>query len=327
MKYTYVLSFGGGLGDAYIHLVTLRALQEIFQERFVLITTERNKDLYKEENFSKIEIIELSRVNDNDGKLTAYSFNMNYFNTLLDNCDVLIDLNPWYMPFEYKDYIEGSTCNTLGRFKFFKTHIPYDCSQNIFDSTFLFAKYFNDKLDIRDFAYPPQLGVKAKNFLEKVQTALQESLFLFGIQDETKDHKLWNPGSFEDLIDRLLDRYNNAGVIVLSRKTTIDLDKIRNKQRVISFGSPRAINEFISLMHIVDLFIGIDSVFLHLTNLFKVPTIGIFGPTDPVEWGLKFTQGEIVVSKSGKTEDIPVALVEHAVNRLIEQLNAQNQLN
>jgi len=38
-----------------------------------------------------------------------------------------------------------------------------------------------------------------------------------------------------------------------------------------------------------DLFLGIDSYFLHVADFSLVPAIGLFGPTDPARWGFRVT--------------------------------------
>jgi ADP-heptose:LPS heptosyltransferase len=39
-----------------------------------------------------------------------------------------------------------------------------------------------------------------------------------------------------------------------------------------------------------DLFLGVDSCMLHAADLFRVPGVGVFGPTDPRRWGFRFAR-------------------------------------
>jgi ADP-heptose:LPS heptosyltransferase len=64
-----------------------------------------------------------------------------------------------------------------------------------------------------------------------------------------------------------------------------------------------------------DLFLGIDSCHLHAADLFRIPAVGLFGPTTARRWGVRFPphwhfQG------NGSTDAIGPGEVADALGRL-----------
>ena len=71
----------------------------------------------------------------------------------------------------------------------------------------------------------------------------------------------------------------------------------------------------LALIAEADLFVGIDSSFLHAADLFRVPGVGMFGPTAPSEWGFRFARHRHVCGK-GTMTTIGVPSVVAALNAL-----------
>jgi ADP-heptose:LPS heptosyltransferase len=45
----------------------------------------------------------------------------------------------------------------------------------------------------------------------------------------------------------------------------------------------------LAILKHADLFLGIDSCLLHAADLFRIPGVGLFGPTDPRRWGFRLS--------------------------------------
>jgi ADP-heptose:LPS heptosyltransferase len=65
-----------------------------------------------------------------------------------------------------------------------------------------------------------------------------------------------------------------------------------------------------------DLFIGVDSCFLHVADLFGVPGVGLFGPTSPQCWGFRFAEARHVTG-GGSLDDISVEAAFMALEELM----------
>jgi ADP-heptose:LPS heptosyltransferase len=48
-----------------------------------------------------------------------------------------------------------------------------------------------------------------------------------------------------------------------------------------------------------DLFLGADSSMLHAADLFRVPGVGLFGPTDPRRYGFRFARHRHIRNRRG----------------------------
>jgi ADP-heptose:LPS heptosyltransferase len=55
---------------------------------------------------------------------------------------------------------------------------------------------------------------------------------------------------------------------------------------------------------------------LHLSDLHRIPTMALFGPTNNKEWGLRFTKGVEIVSPTGNMHDIAVEQVLDCFDKL-----------
>jgi ADP-heptose:LPS heptosyltransferase len=62
-----------------------------------------------------------------------------------------------------------------------------------------------------------------------------------------------------------------------------------------------------------DAFLGVDSCMLHAADLFRVPSVGLFGPTRPSEFGLRFARHRIADgrgSMAALTPDVAAASLD-----------------
>jgi ADP-heptose:LPS heptosyltransferase len=317
IEHPYVFAYEGGLGDAYIQLPALRALHHLYGDKLTVITTEMYQRIYATESFSRVLTIITEPTR------THHKFDLQVLMDYLKDADLFIDLNCWYLPEEYDAFIRSRPYPTIGRFTFFNKYLQPDYSINSFDNSFNLIQLLDATLSLETFAAPPAPPQAVQDYLTRTRALLGDELLLFGIHDETKPEKMWRPERFEQLINRLLATYPNAGVLLLSRRTSICIDKIEEPDRVLQFTQPFQFEEIAGLVQLSDFFISIDSVFLHLADLCRIPAIGLFGPTSPEEWGLRFTQGHTIAAGSGKVEDISVDEVFDSIRKLSDTLAVQ----
>jgi ADP-heptose:LPS heptosyltransferase len=104
------------------------------------------------------------------------------------------------------------------------------------------------------------------------------------VHPETKPEKTWPPDRFAWVLDRFLAARPEY-VVLVSSLAPVDF----------GVGDPRVIRiDFhlelaFALVRHVDLFLGVDSCFLHAADLFRVSGIGLFGPTRPSQWGFRLS--------------------------------------
>jgi hypothetical protein len=66
---------------------------------------------------------------------------------------------------------------------------------------------------------------------------------------------------------------------------------------------------FLALIADADVFVGVDSVGFHAADFWRVPAVGLFGPTRPEEWGGRFSPLFSHVYGAGRMDDISVDAV------------------
>jgi hypothetical protein len=66
----------------------------------------------------------------------------------------------------------------------------------------------------------------------------------------------------------------------------------------------------LAMMRHVDLFLGVDSCFLHAADLFRVPGVALFGPTAPSEWGFRLSPSFRHVSAESMDQIRPERVLE-----------------
>jgi ADP-heptose:LPS heptosyltransferase len=322
-KKPYLFSENGGIGDAYIQLPLLRALNHIFNNKITLITSEFNKNLYMAEGFSEILTFPLDFVR--TPEYSTFKYDLKALSDLLVDADFFIDSNTWHLKEGgYEDFIRTRQFPTLGFYDFFKEHTYADFSLNSFDLSFNLAKKISENIKIEDFAYPPVLSKTISDFMAEVKSKFTKDIIILGIQDQTKEDKMWPQGNFESLINDILGKYSNVAILIFGDKSLIDKSCIHDRSRVLDFEVTFDFQVMNGFMSIIDFFIGIDSVFLHLADLHRIPSLGLFGPTNHKEWGFRFTNGIELVAKNGKMSSISIEEVLKAFSILTETETASN---
>src|SRR5262249_48126309 len=122
------------------------------------------------------------------------------------------------------------------------------------------------------------------------------------VHADTKPEKMWETTNFIATLDLFLQRHPEFVVWVVG---TEDLQlnggqqggKVRRYLRL-------PLGQAMALVAEADLFLGVDSCMLHVADLFRVPGVGLFGPTLPAEWGFRFGTHLHLVGNDGELASI-----------------------
>ncbi len=119
--------------------------------------------------------------------------------------------------------------------------------------------------------------------------------------------KTWGPGNFLAIAGHL----SESGVTpVFIGAAADDLAPFRRYRTLQS-----SLSEIKSLLAAASLFVGNDSGPAHMAAAFGLPSVVIFGASDPAIWGPWRTAGEVVAAPGG-IENVAVAQVLDALHRL-----------
>ncbi|MBZ9850020.1 hypothetical protein LB565_18720 [Mesorhizobium sp. CA14] len=278
--------YSDGIGDTLLSLPTLRALSQLLSGRAVFIGSQCSLNIIDAEGIASELIVRLQ-----DPRETA---------GLLKECDLLISVDPG----EPADYA-GEMMNvlqpawTVGWPSNHKVALANNDRLHFVDEVFLAAAFFDRSLRVETFAGPPRFGVCELDFAIALARGWK-GYRSFVVHCETSVVKMWPIESFRGLIETVLSYFSDVIVLIVGEGSH-RFDDIPHGDRVISCeGLPLA--KSMALVACADAFIGVDSSMLHVADLFLVPAIGLFGPTDPERWGCRFTVHEHICARGGSLD-------------------------
>ena len=165
---------------------------------------------------------------------------------------------------------------------------------------------------IEHYAAPPKLPDAALALSRKLRADLPREAVLLAVHAETKPEKMWSPAKLAKVLNEFLELHRQVIAIVVGQDRWV-VDIGHNRARVLScHGIP--LSAAFAVIGVCDLFLGIDSCMLHVADLYGLPGIGLFGPSDPSEWGFRFARH---LHLSAETmNEISVAEVANALETL-----------
>jgi ADP-heptose:LPS heptosyltransferase len=298
-----VVIFSNGIGDHLLNLPALRALAALFAERLTLICQAGAKDTY----FSDLPFFRVCeaymQMADGGRRFDAEDMARN-----VGTCDLLLSLNPWH-----SDSIDRliellSPAESVGFFPSFKTVLRLDYSKHSADLAFDVALSLDSSLQLEDFARPPVFPPRFRQRARLIRELVPPGVRVMALHADTLSEKMWPPDRFIRLLDDFLSGHPDYVVFVVGEKD-LHLDSGRCGDRVIPcHGLAFPISA--TLVAEADLFLGVDSCMLHVADLFRVPGVGLFGPTNSFEWGFRFGNGRHVCAEASMDQIEPSAVLQ-----------------
>lgn len=296
-----VVLYSDGIGDTLMSLPTLRALSQLLNGRTVFIGSPHSLEILGAEGIAAELVVRLD-----DPRKTA---------AILERCDVLISTDPGEQanyPGELLSILQPAW--SIGWPSNHRVMLASNDRLHFVDEVFQAATFFDRTFRVESFAGPPKLGTGEMDFATLLGREW-EGYRCFVVHCETAARKMWPIAAFRCLLEGLLSLFENLIVLVVGVKSH-SLDQIAHGDRVVSCeGLPLA--KSMALVGCADGFIGVDSSMLHVADLFRVPAVGLFGPTDPHRWGCRFTTHAHVRARGGYLDALTVDEVMARVNDLL----------
>jgi len=285
----------GGLGDRLMTVPAMQALDTVFPGKLTVICDDiYNRDVYAGLNLRRV-------VEFRHGQEPKALEDLKKLTTLLAGCDVII----------FFDTVDASAnrelasmlqpCCTVSLWSWSK-HVPliHGETPNRVDRMFSLAQVFDPSLRLECYARPcfsPLFYDRA----QQIRKMLPSEFRVLAVHADTTDMrvhpKMFCLPSLRASLDLFLDN-NEDYVVFLLGWEDVGIRTIRNSDRVIScLQLPFPIQ--CCLAGIADAFVGFDSCYLHAADLFQVPGVGLFGPTDPRQWGFRFSPHKHLEATNG----------------------------
>lgn len=273
--------FANGIGDHLLNLPALRALSAIFRGRLTLVCRPGPRDILFAD-LPLARVCEAQTVDTERGR----QFDAEQVSRALQGCDLLLSLNPWHSESVDQMLRQIAPRQSIGFFPAFGVHIPLDYEKHSADLAFDAAQHLEPSLRIERYARPPKIDRDAKRIAQRIRNSLPPGWRLMVVHADTSHDKMWPREKFVRVLDEFLTIHTNVVAVVVGHQP-IDLASGRMGDRVVPcHGLRLAVS--IALVAAADLFLGVDSCMLHAADLFRVPGVGLFGPTAPHEFGFRF---------------------------------------
>jgi hypothetical protein len=248
--------------------------------------------------------------------------------------DLVLSLNPWHSTSVDMLLELLAPAQSIGFNGRFKTALPLDFSKHSADLAFDVPLRVNPALTIDGYAGPPRMPARAVRRARQLLTQVPSSMRVLTVHADSglwapdgahvvdanigphqvRGSKMWPTNEFVHLLDTFLDRHADFIALVVGG-VDLHLDRGRCGSRVIQCcGLPLDVS--FAVVGGSDLFVGVDSCMLHAADLYRVPGVGLFGPTEPREFGFRFNTS-VHVNGGPFMEHISVESVAEALDSLV----------
>lgn len=311
----YVI-FSNGIGDHFLVLPAVRALSRIFQGRLSLICEKHSytKIIFKEIEFRNI--VEISFFEDEKGR----RFDYNDLYSKICDCDFLISLNPWGYGLDIVDLLKRLNLkSSIGFYDHFQITVPFDSEKHNIDLNFDIPKRLQKELNINDFLSKPDFGSEFEKLRGRLRKRVLEDVKLLALHVDTEKSKMWSGKGYIEALETFCAANPNYGIVIVGQET-LEIQNSSISDYVLDFNdSPLPFFVACAIVSISDMFLGIDSVFLHVADFYEVPSVSLFGPTSPIEFGSRIAKNKYIYPKSRNINDITSTEVCFALKEILNQ--------
>jgi hypothetical protein len=200
-------------------------------------------------------------------------------------CDLLVCLSPDPISFVGPLATRLGASWTIGYGEGLDERLTGRSGEHVFDRLFAIPQRLEPALRFDDFTaspvFSPAAEAAAERFLATARGPWPCALFL---HPETAPDRMWDRDQLAWVIEQFLAKRPDFMVLVASL-APIDLGDHGGRVRWID----QHLELTLALMRHMDLFLGVDSCFLHAADLYRIPGVGLFGPTPAWEKGFRFS--------------------------------------
>jgi hypothetical protein len=298
-----------GFGDRLLVLPALRALSSLFSNRLKLICGIGDHSTYYSD-LSLSGVYEIEYRISKEGRL----FNASDVANAVGACDLFISFNTWFSE-SLDDLLRLlRPANSIGFFPEFTHPISINRKNHMVDRMFDIPYLLKPSLCLDNFSKPVQLPCKDVERARLLRAKVPQPVHVMAIHTETVPEKMWPTDRFISLLDKFFENHPNYVAFVVD-KADRALDAGEHSNHVIPLPFQPLATAF-ALVGESDLFLGVDSCMLHAADLFRVPGVGLFGPTDYRVFGFRFGPHQHVYS-NGCMEDINEEDVLDALEHIV----------
>jgi ADP-heptose:LPS heptosyltransferase len=298
-----VVLYSDGIGDTLMSLPTLRALSAAFNKNIVFLGSLVSLEILRAEELGASYVEREEEAAETAKHVVA--------------CDLLITADP-DRESQYSQELKAIVRPlwSVGWAAHDQFQLKSNPQLHFADEVFQVASFFDETKRIEEYADRPGLGATEWQFAGDLRRDMKHWRFL-AIHCETGEPKAWPLAPLGRAVEALISIFRDLLIVVVGRKSRW-LGNISEHPRVIACEG-LTLGKSMAIVGASDAFIGIDSGLLHVADLFRVPAVGIFGPTDPHRWGCRFTKCTYVRAPAGNLKELGEQEVITAVQSLLDK--------
>jgi ADP-heptose:LPS heptosyltransferase len=281
-----------GLGDQLIALPALRALAELFPERIELILGPGMRAMF----YDGLPLRGVRRAAWADH--AAREIQVEPLAAALGRCEVFVNLAEWITP-SVRDLAQRvRPRRSVGLRDSYSEQVHVEDDAHMFDRVFAIARHFDPALRLGDFCTPPVFSRAARDAAAAlVAEHVRPGEKLLFVHPETLPHKMWTAEAFGRVVGAFLRARPEYRALVCSLQPYPVPATSEQAGRIAPIDPHLELA--MAVVERADLFLGVDSCFLHAADLFRLPGVALFGPTRAAHWGFRLSPRGHDVSGSG----------------------------
>jgi hypothetical protein len=304
-----VVFLGGGVGDYLIALPAVNALARLFPGQLtVAYSSEGLGFLFDNLPLRlKLPLKLLSRT------ISPAHFDVQCTTRQIGMCDLFLSLVPWYSH-DLKSLVERlAPAQSIGFQPQFQVDLGSNVDMHAMDLAFSVPRMLDPSLDLSEFAYISPLPLESQKPVQVLKQFLPRGTRILAAHLDTRPAKMWPACRSAEALIRFLNEHPDFVAVlvgILPHPLSSEFD-----QRVISWAGMPLLTS-LQLVAESDLFLGVDSCFLHAADLYRTPGVGLFGPTQASNWSFRIGSG-VSIQGPGSLDSIAVDQVLEALETIL----------
>ena len=318
------------IGDTLLAIPIFRAARAQWPDAYIALLTGKNARVLLQNNPYLDEIIEFDPYKSDKGRRPYLSLVRRLRAGRFDLCLALnrsfhSALTPWLGGVRIRAGFESE-----GRGPLLNRRVPYDREKSEI------ACYFDVLHAVAPFApVHPALELwvsedETHQACERLREAWGEAVpraCLIGMQPGASlPRKRWGAACFAQVADALLRQDSGRRIVLIggpeerdAAEEMLALCAPETRARTVSFTGSCDLRGSLGLVSRLGLFVGNDTAVMHSAVALGVPTVSLFGPTNPRKWGNYGPCHRVLESPDGTMASVNVGDVQEAALSLLAQ--------
>lgn len=296
------LFFSNGIGDLIMALPTIRAFLAYFgSDVGLIIGNDLPREMLSFLGQGQIEIVDIRRV---EGRRWIGS------DSGPGECDIFVSLVQWHNESVLQLASKTGAKLTIGHYKSFGLHVPLFDNVHCIDQTFRLFAMFSSHQDCGMYSGPLTFDSRIKGSVATLKGRLGKVPLLVCHLDSAKS-KVPAPQWTNSVLCEVRQRTNCAIVLIgrnsmLASLSNVDAEILDSLELCMLLAAE------------ADVFLGIDSCMLHVADLHRRTSVGVFVSTDPKEYGFRFSKNFIhIVHEQNSYSKVGIHSVSEYLSKVL----------